>query len=100
MIDFNKKCPIYLKKIYNFDEQNPKTEVAYYKINKIVNNKCYGIQVFINKLTDCVWCDICSMCDIETDYFNNNKDWYEYTTTTKQEFEDFLKKCKKGLNIK
>lgn len=100
MINFNKECPIYFKKVFNTNEPEHETIIAYYKINKIVNNKCYGIQVHINKLSDGLWYDISSMVDIDTKYFNNNKDWYEYELTSEQEFNKYLKKCKKGLMIK
>ncbi|MCI6614939.1 MAG: hypothetical protein MR750_06490 [Methanobrevibacter boviskoreani] len=100
MIDFNKKCPIYFKRVYNLDEPEFKTIAAYYKINKIVNDKCYGTQVHINKLSDGIWYDICSMIDIDTKHFNSNKDWYKYELVSEEEFKDFLKKCKKGLMIK
>lgn len=100
MIDFNKECPIYFKKVFNLNEPEHKIITAYYRINKIVNGKCYGMQVHINKLSDGLWYDICSMVGIDTKYFNNNKDWYKYELTSEQEFEEFLKKCKKGLMIK
>ena len=100
MIDFNKKCPIYFKKVFNLDEPEHKTITAYYKINKIVNDKCYGTQVHINKLSDGIWYDICSMIGIDTKHFNSNKDWYKYELASEEEFKDFLKKCKKGLMIK
>lgn len=98
MINFNKEYPIYFKKVFNPDEPEHETIIAYYKINKIVNDKCYGIQAYINELSNELWYDICSMVDIDTEYFND-KAWYEYELASEQEFEDFLKKCKKGLAI-
>ena len=84
MIDFNKKCPIYFKRVFNLDEPEYKTIAAYYKINKIVNDKCYGTQVHINKLSDGIWYDICSMIAIDTKHFNSNKDWYKYDDKNKK----------------